>query len=406
MQGRTWSEPDALTAFASLPGMGPASVRAIREHYGSFAAAAKEPLDELAQLASAATAGAWSAFEGICDLSEHLACVQSEADRLGADLLSAAHVAWPTRLALLCATERESEAPLLMYVRGNLGELERKYSVAIVGSRAADSQARSQAKALSSGLAEAGVSVISGGAVGVDAAAHKAAVEAGGHTVVVMGTGLDKPHPSRHKGLFRDIVDGGGAVVTEVPPGTAANAGLFSKRNRIISGLADLIVVVSGKANSGTLSTARHAISQERTVCAVPGDPRRPLSAGPNRLLVHGAAAVVDAADIVELLLEIRGRDLDGGRAADWLEQRQDEHQGGAIATGAQVLLTMGAHKLLERLESLPRGPDTLGDGTGLSGAEVAAALAELELAGLAERVAGGYVLAGTGTVMVARGGR
>jgi DNA processing protein len=395
---KEWNEPDALTAFASLRGLGPTCLRAFREHYGAFSAAAARPIEELAQLASAASAGAGSAFEGLEDLRTHLHDVRREARRCGADLITAAHVAWPTRLALLDAEDPESEAPHLLYVRGSLGPLESRYSVAVVGSRAADGLARAQAKALATGLAEAGVSVVSGGALGVDGAAHRAALDAGGHTVVVQASGIDVPHPERNKKMFKDVVAAGGAVVTEMPPGTLPDGGLFPKRNRIISGLADLVVVVSGEVRSGTLSTARHAVNQERTVCAVPGDPRRVLSGGPNRLLVHGAAAVVDAADVVDLLVEIRGRDLDDGRAARWLKRQRETGQGGAVAMGAQVALTHGAHKLLERLEGLPRAPDSLADGTGLSGAEVAAALAELEMAGLAEKVAGGYVLApGTG---------
>ncbi len=397
MPNYEWNEPDALTALASLSGLGPASLRALREKFGSFAAAASRPLSELAQVASAARPGSGNAFAKVSDLAEHLRNVRSEATKCNADILTAAHVAWPTRLALLRACERDSEPPLMMYVRGDLGPLERSYSVAIIGSRTADSQARGQAQALAAGLAEAGVTVVSGGALGVDSAAHRAALDAGGHSVAVMGTGLDKPYPSRNRRLFKDIVELGGAVVSEMPPGTGPNPGLFSKRNRIISGLADVVVVVSGRLNSGTLSTARHAICQDRLVCAVPGDPRRALCAGPNRLLVHGAAAVLDASDVVGLLFEMRGRDVDGGRAERWLEDNRSEHRGGAVATGAQVLLTVGAQRLLERLEGLPRGADTLADGTGLSGAEVAAALTELEMAGLAEKVAGGYVLAGAG---------
>lgn len=391
-----WTESDAFAALAILPGVGPRSLENIRKRYRSFAEAVVAQTEQVASVASAASFGAGQAIRETTDLWGNLQAVRRAASAAGALLVTRYDAGWPDRLAELDADDPASEPPTHVFVRGTLATLASRFSVAVVGSRKPDALARAQATALAGDLAEAGVAVVSGGAAGIDTLAHEAALEAGGFTVAVLGTGLDVAYPRQNRRLFDRIAESGGAVVSEAPFGTRASAGIFPKRNRIVSGLADAVLVVGATQTSGTLITAGHGLSQGRVVCAVPGDPRRALSAGTNRLLVRGAAAVLEASDVLEILFDRHGAARDGGLAADWLSERREGAEDGALAVGPQVPLSPRGQRVLGRLEAVPHGADALASALGLSGAEVASALAELEVAGLAERVAGGYVLAAT----------
>ena len=164
--------------------------------------------------------------------------------------------------------------------------------VAIVGARAASGGAIELAQDLARCLAEAGAVVVSGGALGIDGAAHQGALDGGGRTIVVTGTGIDIDYPLRHRRLFDDVVAGGGALVSMFPRGTQPLPGCFVRRNRLIAALADLVVVVEASARSGSLYTAVAAQRLGRPVAACPG------SSGTDRLLADGAALVERGADI------------------------------------------------------------------------------------------------------------
>ncbi|MEE8473758.1 MAG: DNA-processing protein DprA [Myxococcota bacterium] len=190
----------------------------------------------------------------------------------------------------------EDAAPLLL-VRGEVSALAAP-SVAMVGSRAASAYGRSVARRLATEFAEAGLVVVSGLALGIDAIAHTAALDAGGRTVAVQACGPDRVYPSAHRSLARRIA-GQGAIVSEFPPGTAPLPYYFPLRNRLISGLASAVVVVEARERSGSLITAQHAADQGRDVFAVPGPISAPTSAGPNRLLRDGAGVVLSAEDVL-----------------------------------------------------------------------------------------------------------
>lgn len=168
-------------------------------------------------------------------------------------------------------------------------------AVAVVGSRAASGAARTQATSLSRDLAAVGVTVISGGAFGIDAAAHEGALAVGGTTVAVLGCGVDIIYPDRHAGLFARIVQQGGALVSHYPPGTPPRARQFPSRNRIVAAWADVVVVVEAADRSGALITARLARTLGIPVMAVPG------SVGTDGLLDDGAGLVRDAASILAM---------------------------------------------------------------------------------------------------------
>jgi len=201
-------------------------------------------------------------------------------------------------LKLLGAIEN---SPKLLY---SIGELptERRVSVAIVGTRKPSSYGKEVTYQLAHELAKRGVVIISGLALGVDSIAHQAALEAGGTTIAVLGNGLPKIYPSTNKTLAEKIINNGGAILSEYEPGTPAMGFRFLERNRIVSGLADAIVITEATSRSGTMSTAAHALSQGKEIFAVPGNITSPLSAGCNALLRQGATPLTKSNDIIEAI--------------------------------------------------------------------------------------------------------
>jgi DNA processing protein len=214
-------------------------------------------------------------------------------------------------------------------------------------------------------LAGAGVVVVSGLARGVDGEAHRGALDAGGITVAVLGCGIDRDYPAAHAQLASRIA-ASGVVVSEYEPGIEPAPWRFPARNRIIAGLAAATVVVEAREGSGALITADLALEEGREVFAVPGEITSALAAGTNALLRLGATPLTSAGDVLE---------------AYGLEPPEEQ---------APELGPL-ASRLLERLREAPAGADALARTTGLSASAVAAALAELELAGLVSEAAGVY---------------
>jgi DNA processing protein len=171
------------------------------------------------------------------------------------------------------------------------GELDEAPAVAIVGARAASTAGMARAEKLAHHLAARGVRIISGGALGIDGAAHRGALAAGGKTTVVLGSGVDVLYPRRHAEMFEQIVRSGGALVSMLPLGTEPRPYTFPQRNPLIAALADLVIIVEADVRSGSLSTARAAADLGRIVAACPG------SRGCARLLAHGAAIIETCGD-------------------------------------------------------------------------------------------------------------
>lgn len=250
-------------------------------------------------------------------------------------------------------------------------------AIAIVGARRATPYGLEVARALGRGLAAAGVTVVSGLALGVDSAAHSGAVEVGGPTVAVLAGGADVPYPASKAGLYRRIVGSGapaaGCVISEMPPGYVPFKWGFPARNRIIAGLAGATIVVEAAARSGSLITAEMAQDIGRLVAAVPGPVTSPMSAGTNALLRDGAEVVRDAQDVLDTV-------LGPGMATLHAAERDS--------------LEPPLRAVLDRLGAQPATPAALlrpGDDVDAT----LAALAELELRGLARRAHGGvYVRA------------
>lgn len=226
--------------------------------------------------------GAWQAIEQQCHQSVFHVLTPDHADY--PPLLKNAH-----------------DHPVLLYVRGDLTALHLP-CIAIVGSRNASAGGLRHAYAFSKALSQAGFIVTSGLALGIDAKAHQAAVDLKRPTIAVMGTGWDRIYPSAHQGLARALLDEGGALVSEFPPGTPPLATHFPRRNRIISGLSTGVLVVEAALKSGSLITAKQALAQNRAVFAIPGSIDHPGSRGCHSLIRQGATLVESIPDMVDEL--------------------------------------------------------------------------------------------------------
>ena len=293
--------------------------------------------------------------------------------RLGGVLVHPGSRGWPAGL-----DDLGPAAPPCLWVRGDpdLGiGLER--SVALVGARAATGYGERVAADLAAGLAERSFTVVSGGAYGIDAAAHRGALAVGGRTVVILAGGVDRPYPAGNADLLARVLDAGGSVVSEVPPGSVPSKTRFLQRNRLIAAAGRATVVVEAAWRSGALSTAGHAGALLRPVGAVPGPVTSMASAGCHRLLRDGAAVcVTDAAEVAELA---------GAAGADLAPERTGA---GADVDG----LADSARKVLDALPVVrAAGTESLARAAGLSVAQVQAELGPLELVGLAERDGPGW---------------
>ena len=220
--------------------------------------------------------------------------VDLEAHRSGGgQILHPEHSAWPFG--------EDPDPPILAFVRGEVDLLDRQPSVAIVGTRRCTSVGRHVADAIGRGLAEAGVTVVSGLALGVDAAAHRGAMSVGGSAIGVVASGLDVIYPASNRTLW-EAVAADGLLLSEVPMGQRPTKWRFPARNRMIAALSDLVVVVESHARGGALSTVDEASDRGISVVVVPGSTRSPASDGTNALLIDGATPVRDAGDVLDVL--------------------------------------------------------------------------------------------------------
>ena len=190
--------------------------------------------------------------------------------------------------------------PAELFYKGNIDILKRR-CVSIVGSRGTTSYGRNTAVKIAGNAAEAGLAVVSGMARGIDTCAHRGALDAGGDTVAVLGCGVDICYPAENKKL-KECIERDGLVISEYPPGTGPQKYHFPQRNRIISGLSELTVVVQAGNSSGALITAELAADQGRDVCAVPGNIDSQYNMGNNKLIKDGALPVINVRDVLELM--------------------------------------------------------------------------------------------------------
>lgn len=191
--------------------------------------------------------------------------------------------------------------PKKLYYLGTLPE-KRQPTVAIVGTRKPSAYGREVTERLAEELAGYGIIIVSGMALGVDAIAHRAALHASGITIAVQGNGLANLYPATNRQLGTDIINSGGAIISEYAPEVTARGHQFLERNRIVSGLSDAVIITEAAARSGTLNTAMHALEQGKEVFVVPGNITSALSVGCNTLIKQGATPITCAQDIVEII--------------------------------------------------------------------------------------------------------
>lgn len=262
------------------------------------------------------------------------------------------------------------DPPPALYVRGRLHKPEEP-AVAIVGARHASEGGLVLARSIARDLACAGVTIVSGLALGIDGASHRGALDAGGRTIAVLAGGIDRPSPPSHTALASRILASGG-LVSEFPPGTDPKPLHFPRRNRILAALASIVLIVEGRERSGARSTVDHALALGREVAGVPRDPIHEGSVLPNSLLQTGAMVVTSASDLLPLLGIEPSAPITGSS--------------GATQTS---FLDETDRAVLRGLRSGSRPLDSLARTSGRAPAEVLASVGRLELAGLVRRLHG-----------------
>ncbi|MEP6818246.1 MAG: DNA-processing protein DprA [bacterium] len=271
-------------ALNMTPGIGPRAAAKLLERFGSAEAVYRATRAELEKVRLLP-----EAVDSIIARDQHdRAGAEIEAVRkLGGDILILDDGVYPSLLREIY------DPPIALYVKGAWAECLERPCVAIVGSRRCSTYGQNAASMLARDLAQRGVTIVSGFARGIDAAAHRGAIEGGGRTVAVIGTGLDQVYPRDHKKLAAEVLQANGAIVSQFPLATPPVSENFPYRNRIISGLSLGVIVVEAAENSGSLITARLAIEQNREVFAVPGNITSRNSFGTNYLIKGAGAKLV-----------------------------------------------------------------------------------------------------------------
>lgn len=350
--------------FNKAPGIGAKKLRALIDTFGDIESAWKAPPNELAQAGLDRRS-----LDGLIELrkSFDLDAECARIEEAGLTVLTWDDAAYPANL------RRIDSPPPVLFMRGEL-LAEDEWAIGIVGTRRATAYGRECALRLSTDLARAGVTIVSGLARGIDAVAHEAALHAGGRTLAVLGNGLDTVYPPEHRQLASRIAQQG-ALLSEQPLGMEPEARNFPARNRIISGLSLAVIVVEGDWSSGAVITAKQALEQGREVFAVPGSILSPASQGPNRLIQEGATPVMNANNVLEALNLTK------------------------VAQQSAARQTLPADPIEARLYGLlsaePRHVDELRREANLPISEITSTLALMELKGLVRQTGGmQYVLA------------
>lgn len=355
--------------LALVPGVGPRLRQALLERFGDPAgvlAAGEAELRGVAGIGPKIAQRVAAARDEIDAEAELDLCARRQVG-----VLAEADDAYPRALREI------HDPPGVLFLRGALAPQD-ALSVAIVGTRHATAYGRKHAERLAASLARAGLTVTSGLARGIDAAAHRGALAAGGRTLAVLGSGVLNVYPPEHDELARQVIDDG-ALLSESPPRGRPLSGSFPQRNRIISGLSLGVIVVEAAERSGALITARHAMEQGREVFAVPGPVDSRMSRGCHRLLRDGAKLVESADDVLEELGPLAA-------PAEGAEGRTIHHP-------AELQLNELERRVLDAVAATPTAIDALAAETGLPIHQVLSAVSVLEMRRLIRRVGGQHLL-------------
>lgn len=352
-----------------VEGLGPRTLSLLLERFGSPAGILAATGSELLQVD-----GVGPKLSAAIALARHGAAAEQELERcrkLDVALLVRGTAAFPRLLSEIC------DAPPVLYCRRELVASD-ELAVAIVGSRQCSVYGRQQAERFASALARAGLTVVSGLARGIDAAAHRGALAAGGRTIAVSATGLAAIYPPEHFDLAEEIVRQG-ALVSESPLNRAPSRGLFPQRNRIISGMSLGVIIIEANRTSGALHTARHAMEQGREVFALPGRVDSLSSQGCHDLIRDGVSLVRNPDDVLESLGP--------------LMQPVQRAQGDVVHVPRELVLTEQERSVLNLVTSEPQHLDQLLAASELEASRVLATLTMLEMRRLVRRLPGSYLV-------------
>lgn len=367
----THDDPELLdTLRLSLTrGLGPIAQTRLRHRFGTASeifGASREQLLSVEGIGPKLAGAILKQKESEQVFEEYAACRQ-----LGVNLIRLGDDHYPDGLREI------PDPPQLLYVRGTLSEGDR-LGIGIVGSRRCTLYGRQQAERFARELASAGITVISGLARGIDACAHRGAMEANGRTLAVLGTGVGHIYPPEHGQLAEEVI-AHGALMSEACLRQAPVPGLFPQRNRIISGLSQGVLIVEAARNSGALHTARHALEQGRDVFVIPGRLDSAASEGCHDLVRDGAQLVRHVDDILETLGP--------------LTQPTVSAEGKTVLTPRELILNDQERELLDLIPLEPGTVDELLRGSQLDDARILATLTVLEMKRLIRRLPGGYVV-------------
>ena len=353
--------------FSSVRGIGPMKFRALLNHFGDLEEAWRADARELKEAGLDKRAlVSFMNMRSTISLDGEM----EKIERQGVKVLTWDDPAYPPRLLNIY------NPPPVLYVKGDILDGD-QWAVAVVGTRGATVYGKEAARQIAGGLARNGLTIVSGLARGIDSEAHRAALDAGGRTIAVLGSGVDIIYPAESRRLAQTVVERG-AMVSEYAMGTQPEAGNFPPRNRIISGLSLGVVIVEAGERSGALITADFALEQGREVFAVPGNIFRKKSMGANKLIQQGAKPVLSVEDILE--------ELNLTMVSQQAEVR-------AIVPENETEAA-----LLEYITADPVHVDEIGQKSGLPIAQVSSTLALMELKGMVRQVGGmNYVLARDG---------
>jgi DNA processing protein len=360
-----------LLALHLVPGLGPRLTAALLERFGSAAAVLRAGPGQLSQVPHIGTRLATMLADAMRQVDVDAELERTK--RAGVRLLALGSPDYPAALAEI------HDPPHLLFLRGSLQASDAN-AIAIVGSRHCTSYGKKMAERLAADLARAGCTVVSGLARGIDGAAHRAALDAGGRTIAVLAGGLSSIYPPEHSELA-EAITGAGALVTESSMQQQPLPNTFPPRNRIISGLSRAVVLVEAAERSGALITAEHAAEQGRIAMAVPGPVDQPASAGTNALIRQGAILVRGVDDILEELQGMARSTADRGQKSQAsLFPAERPAPSGLDATQL---------RLWEFLAGQPRHLDEMVQQLGLSVAQLSGLLLGLEMKRIVRRLPG-----------------
>ncbi|MFZ3121996.1 MAG: DNA-processing protein DprA [Thermodesulfovibrionales bacterium] len=354
------SDPKFWIALSDVPDIGPVTARKLFAIYKKPEAVFKAPYKELANIRGIGPAKAKN-IKGYSEWGKIDAQLK-KLDATGIKIVSFSNKDYPEMLKNI------EDAPIVLYIKGTI-QKEDRYAVAVVGSRKYSPYGKLAAEKLSSELSSMGFTIVSGMARGIDTLAHTAAINSGGRSIAVLGSGIDVPYPPENRGLMEKLA-ASGCVISEFPPGTPPERENFPKRNRIISGLSLGVLVVEATADSGSLITASCALEQGKEVFAVPGNINSANSKGTNELIKKGAKLVQSAEDVIEELAPV----LKG-----YIRTREK----------ANIELSVEEKRLCDIMTAEPKHVDMLSRESKMPAQKVLGILLSLELKGIVKQAEG-----------------